>query len=77
MSAWEGQNTKNCKVKNHFALGEHTSAVESVSIQVVSYSTAAGKATNSIGTDLFTASIGSVTLIDVWKLKENRNVLHY
>ena len=60
---------KNCNVKNHFALGEHTSAVESVSIQVVSYSTAAGKATNSIGTDLFTTSIGSVTLIDVWKLK--------
>ena len=58
---------KNCKVNNDFAIGELTSAVESVSIQMVSYSTAAGKATNSIGTDLFTASIDSVTLIDIWK----------
>ena len=68
---------KNCKVKIDFALGEHTSAVEFASIQLVSYSTAAGKATNSIGTDLFTASIGSVALIDVWKLKETRKDLHY
>ena len=58
---------KNCEVNNDFAIGELTSAVESVSIQLVSYSTAADKATNSIGTDLFTASIDSVTLIDIWK----------
>ena len=44
-----------------------TSTIESIFIQVVSYSTAAGKATDSIGTDLFTASIGGVTLIDIWK----------
>ena len=42
-----------------------TSAVESVFIQLVSCSTAAVKATDSIGTDLFTASIGSAAFIDV------------
>ena len=68
---------KKYKFDNDFAFGEHTSAVQSISIQLVPYSTAAGKATNSIGTDLFTASIGSVTLIHVWKLKETRKVLHY
>ena len=45
-----------------------TGAVEFISIQQIPYSTAADKATNSIGTDLFTTSIDSVTLIDVWKL---------
>ena len=49
---------------------ELTSTIESISIQVVSYSTAAEKATDSIGTDLFTASIGIVTLIDVCKQKQ-------
>ena len=39
---------------------------------MVPYNTAAGKATDGIGTDLFTASIDSVTLIDVWKLKRNQ-----
>ena len=68
---------ENCKVNTDFVFGEHTSAVQFISIQQIPCPAAAGKATNSIGTDLFTASIGSVTLIDVWKLKENRNVLHY
>ena len=44
-----------------------TSAVEFIFIQQVPYSTAAGKATNGIGTDLFTTSICSVALIDVWQ----------
>ena len=59
---------ENYKVNNNFAFGEHTGAVQSISIQLVPYSTAAGKATNSIGTDLFTSSICGVALIDVWKL---------
>ena len=42
-----------------------TSAVEIIFIQQVPCPTAAGKATNSIGTDLFTASIDGVTLIDI------------
>ena len=66
---------ENHEDNNDFAFGEHTSAVQSISIQQVPYCAAADKATNSIGTDLFTASIGSVTLIDVWKLKEK--LLHY
>ena len=71
---------ENYKVNNNFAFDEHTGAVQSISIQQISYNTAADKATNSIGTDLFTASIDSVTLIDVWKLKEKKKpekLLHY
>ena len=66
---------ENYKVNNNFAFVEHTGAVQSVSIQLVPYITAADKATNSIGTDLFTTSIDSITLIDVWKLKETRKVV--
>ena len=66
---------ENCQVNNDFVFGEHTSAVQFISIQQIPCPAAAGKATNSIGTDLFTASIGSVTLIDVWKLKETRKVV--
>ena len=66
---------ENYKVNNNFAFGEHTGAVQSISIQQVPCPTAAGKATNGIGTDLFTASIDTVTLIDVWKLKETRKVV--
>ena len=66
---------ENCKVNTDFVFGEHTSAVQCISIQQIPCPAAAGKATNSIGTDLFTASIGSVTLIDVWKLKETRKVV--
>ena len=50
-----------------------TGAVKSVSIQVVPYRTAAGKATDGIGTDLFTTPIDSVTLIDVWIYKDDKN----
>ena len=46
-----------------------TSAIKAISIQQVPYPTAAGKATNSIGTDLFTSSIGSVTLIEICRTK--------
>jgi len=44
---------------------ELTSTVESIFIQHVPYPTGAGKATNSIGTVLFTTSIRSATLIDI------------
>ena len=59
----------------HQVFSELTSTIESIFIQVISYSTAAGEATNSIGTDLFTTSIGVVTLIDVWKQKATRIII--
>ena len=64
-----GKNANLCKL---------TSAVEIISIQQVPCPTAAGKATNSIGTDLFTASIDSITLIDVWwlQIKTDHQILH-
>ena len=48
-----------------FCYCELTSAVESICTQQVPYPTAAGKATNSIGTGLFTTSIRSATLISI------------
>ena len=54
---------------------ELTSTIESIFIQMVSYSTAAGEATDSVGTNLFTTSIGNITLIDVWKQKAKRIII--
>ena len=44
-----------------------TSAIQSISIHLVSCVTAAGEASNGVSTNVFTASICSVTFVDIYE----------